>query len=294
MAATIVIVAIALLYRVSAENFSTTMILPDFFFAAPNARSFSGEMTVTGSTTYYTLNCEPSNYDFWPGPIGCNDYSYTFSASSAITQYLMPDINLGGGYPFTVAPLQSFNQTVTIDCGPLNPVSTAQCMYTSLYNNENADDKSIISPNIVTKTNLKYESALYAVFFTTTTSTTTAAAAADAAAAAISTPLNFVASSTATTTTIPSPTFNSYPPSSPTETTATTTNPPSSTTTSSMLSVSTPSPTAPPPSNLRSRFSIPIDVSIGVSVGVCVLTLSLLLIAVATISKIRGRTLREI
>ncbi len=292
MAAIIVIVTLALLYRVSAENSSTTMILPDFFFAAPNTRTFSGEMTVTGSTTYYTLNCDPNNYDFWPGPIGCNEYSYTFSASSAITQYLMVDVNLGGGYPFTIAPLQSFNQTVTIDCGPLNPVSTAHCMYTSLYNNENADDKSIISPTIVTKTNLKYESALYAVFFTTTTSTTIAAV---AAAAAISTPLNSVASSTATTTTTnPPPTITSYAPSSPTDTIATMTNPPSSTTTSSMLSKSTPSPTAPPTSNPRPGFSIPIDVSIGVSVGVCVLAVSLLLIAVATISKIRSRTLGEI
>ena len=284
MAAIIAIVTVALLYRVSAENFSTTMILPDLFFAAANTRSFSGEMTVTASTTYYTLNCEPDNYAFWPGPIGCNDYSYTFSASSATTQYQMPDYNLGGGYPFTIAPLQSFNQTVTIDCGPPNLNSTAQCMYTSLYNNENADDKSIISPTIVTKTDLKYESALYAVFFITTTSNTTAAA---AAAAAISSPLNFVPSSTATTATnLPSAIPSSL---STSTTTTTTTNPSSSTTTSSMPSESTPSPTAYLTSSLGARLGIPI----GVSVGVCALTVSLLLTAVAIINKFRRRIFGE-
>ncbi|KAL9137311.1 MAG: hypothetical protein Q9175_001492 [Cornicularia normoerica] len=203
MAAIAFLVAIGLLCYASAENVSTPLLLPNglfngfngFLFSDLTIQTFIGQMAVTDSTTYYTLDCGSTAISFWPGPDGCiNSNSYTFSASSANTRFLMPN--------------------VTINCGPTNTASTAHCVYTTLYNSESKGDISITSPTIVTQHSTETDSTLYPVFFPTT------------AAAAATTSLISEASSISTTnlgpTITPPPTVSSSPPTS-TPTTAPTT-----------------------------------------------------------------------
>lgn len=94
MAAVTFFTAIALLCYASAQNSSTTLLLPDglFWVTPPSPQTFLGAMTVTDKTTYYTIDCGNFNDTlFWPGSSGCaNNNSYTFSADAANTQYLMP------------------------------------------------------------------------------------------------------------------------------------------------------------------------------------------------------------
>lgn len=99
MAAIAFFVAIGLLCYASAENVSTPLLLPNglfngfngFFYGDLTIQTFIGQMAVTDSTTYYTLDCGSTASSFWPGPDGCiNSNSYTFSASSANTRFLMP------------------------------------------------------------------------------------------------------------------------------------------------------------------------------------------------------------
>lgn len=95
MVATLFIVAVALLWHVSAEKISTSLLVPNGLILSPVGpiTKFTGEMTVTDTTTYYTIDCD-SSPAFWPGPDACNvndtGKSYTFSASSATTRFLMP------------------------------------------------------------------------------------------------------------------------------------------------------------------------------------------------------------
>ncbi|CAF9942897.1 MAG: hypothetical protein ALECFALPRED_010205 [Alectoria fallacina] len=185
----------------SAQNISTSFLLPDIlFWGYPESQAFVGETAVTGSKTYYTVNCGANDTNFWPGPYGCApNNSYTFFADSKNTQFLIRSVNLGQ-YPLpNTAPiatwLEAFNQTITINCGPLSP-QAQYCETSSLYNNEDYDDKSIISSTIVTQTATVLETSLYPVVFT-------AAAAATAAA----TPSNALASSTNPAT--PTPTASS-------------------------------------------------------------------------------------
>ena len=97
MVATFIIVAIALLWHISAENISTSLHIPNGLilspFIGPAKTGFTGEMTVTGTTTHYTVAC-PTAPAFWPGPDGCHrnstHFSYTFSAIAATTRFLVP------------------------------------------------------------------------------------------------------------------------------------------------------------------------------------------------------------
>ncbi|CAD6570150.1 MAG: hypothetical protein ASARMPRED_003507 [Alectoria sarmentosa] len=210
MAAVALFTAIALLCcsHASAQNVSTSFLLPDIlFWGYPESQAFVGETAVTGSKTYYTLNCGANDTNFWPGPNGCPNNSYTFFADSKNTQFLIRSVNLGQ-YPLpNTAPiatwLEDFNQTITINCGPLSP-QAQYCETSSLYNNEDDDDKSIISSTIVTQTATELVTSLYPVVFTPAT----------AAAAAAATPSNAFASSTTTTTTNPTPTTSSGAPKS--------------------------------------------------------------------------------
>lgn len=81
-----------LIYRVSAINATTSIILPDgLFWGYPAPQSFVGQSTVIGSITAYTINCGMDDTPFWPGPNGCDsNNSYTFSAAHATTRFLIP------------------------------------------------------------------------------------------------------------------------------------------------------------------------------------------------------------
>lgn len=92
------VIAIAgLLFRVSANNYTTTMLIPNGMFDPyPSLQTFVGKSTVSNTITYYTVNCGPDDTNFWPGPYGCDaSNSYTFSASSDLfnqedTQWTLP------------------------------------------------------------------------------------------------------------------------------------------------------------------------------------------------------------
>ncbi len=93
MALTAIFMAVALLHHASAQNITTSMIIPDgLFYPYATLQTFVGEMTVTGRATYYTLDCGNSTeFNFWPGTLGCiNNNSYTFSADAANTRFLLP------------------------------------------------------------------------------------------------------------------------------------------------------------------------------------------------------------
>lgn len=84
----------SLVFSVSADNYTTTMLLPDMlFWSTPVLQTFVAVSTVSSSTTYYILNCGPNDTYFWPGPNGCiNNNSYTFSkVPSAVTQYVLQE-----------------------------------------------------------------------------------------------------------------------------------------------------------------------------------------------------------
>lgn len=74
--------------------------------------------------------------------------------------------------------------SMTVNCPPANANSTANCVWTSLYNNENTADSSIISSTLVTKSATSLESSFYPMIITA------------AVAAAAATPVNTLASPT--------------------------------------------------------------------------------------------------
>ena len=102
-------IAIAILRCASAvstdnSNYTTTFVLPDqLFYPYPDSTTFVGQMTINSSTTYYTVNCGQDDSNFIPYP--CSDGpSYTFSASSATTQYLIPEYEIPLRPPVSVPP----------------------------------------------------------------------------------------------------------------------------------------------------------------------------------------------
>ena len=93
MVATLLLAAVALLWHVSAEKISTTLLIPNGLILPPflgpaTKTGFTGEMTVTDTTTYYTVAC-PTSPAFWPGPDACDsnstNHSYIFSVNVAMT-----------------------------------------------------------------------------------------------------------------------------------------------------------------------------------------------------------------
>ena len=90
-ASALFIIITVLLPRVLANNVTTPFLLPDGIFNwNPSPQTFVGQYKITGSTTYYTLNCGPSDRPFWPGPNGCDgNNSYTFSADPTSTRFLL-------------------------------------------------------------------------------------------------------------------------------------------------------------------------------------------------------------
>lgn len=91
MAARVFCIAL-LIFRVFADNVTTSLILPDgLFWGYPASQTFVGQSTVIGSVTVYTINCGSRDTPFYPGPYGCdNNNSYTFSAAHATTHFLIP------------------------------------------------------------------------------------------------------------------------------------------------------------------------------------------------------------
>ena len=84
--------ALAILCCASADSVSTSVLLPDgLFYPSPTPQDFVGEVTVTSSATYYTLNCALASNFANLGEDCCSDNSYTFSESSANTQYILPE-----------------------------------------------------------------------------------------------------------------------------------------------------------------------------------------------------------
>ena len=91
MAFTAIFMSVALLHYASAQNITTSIIIPDgLFYPYAIPQTFVGEMTVTGRATYYTVGCgNYSEVNFWPGTSGCINNSYTFSANSDNTRFLL-------------------------------------------------------------------------------------------------------------------------------------------------------------------------------------------------------------
>lgn len=80
-------------YAEAQQGVSTSLLLPNGLFSAgyySNPPTFLGEVTVTKSTTYYTLDCNAgaAASEFHP-QYECNGNSYTFSEDPASTQYLV-------------------------------------------------------------------------------------------------------------------------------------------------------------------------------------------------------------
>ena len=84
--------AVAILFCAADDSVTTSILLPNGLFRDENfpKPTFVGEVTVTGSTTCYTLDCAAGGAAtyFYPGDRGCPGESYTFSELSSSTQYL--------------------------------------------------------------------------------------------------------------------------------------------------------------------------------------------------------------
>ena len=85
--------AVAILCCTADDSVTTSLLVPDGLFATEQSfekPTFVGQVTVTRSTTLYTLDCDAGGAGtyFHPGDSGCTDNSYAFSEVSASTQYL--------------------------------------------------------------------------------------------------------------------------------------------------------------------------------------------------------------
>ena len=85
--------AVAILCCAADDSVTTSLLIPDILFTSDHSfekPTFVGQVTVTRSTTFFTLDCSAgvaATY-FFPGDDECYDSSYTFSEVSATTQYL--------------------------------------------------------------------------------------------------------------------------------------------------------------------------------------------------------------
>ena len=95
MIAIALFVAAVMLSRASAENESTSLLLPNGLFSFDQSfepPTFVGQVTVIISTTYYTLDCSAGGAAIYFTPTyECIDSSYTFSEITASTQYLIDE-----------------------------------------------------------------------------------------------------------------------------------------------------------------------------------------------------------
>lgn len=94
MAAIAFLSVVALLHHASAQNITTQILLPNalWYQGQSENQSFVGEVSTSGISTYYTIYCDWNNSYFDPGPVACfPSNSYTFSANSENTKYLLPE-----------------------------------------------------------------------------------------------------------------------------------------------------------------------------------------------------------
>ena len=85
--------AIAIVCCAADDSVTTSLLIPDGLFTTDDSfekPTFVGQVTVTRSTTFYTLDCSAGGAGtyFYPGDDGCSDHSYAFSEVAASTQYL--------------------------------------------------------------------------------------------------------------------------------------------------------------------------------------------------------------
>lgn len=94
MSAAVIFTLIAILCEASADNATTSLLIPDGLFdPGPKLQTFFGRLTVSDRATYYTLDCgDYRNFDvnFYPGELGCTDNSYTISADASNTRFVLP------------------------------------------------------------------------------------------------------------------------------------------------------------------------------------------------------------
>lgn len=87
--------AVAVLRCAADDSVTTSLLLPAGLFSEDSFQkpTFVGQITVTRSTTWYTVDCSAGGAAtyFYPGNTGCSDNSYTFTEISASTQYLFED-----------------------------------------------------------------------------------------------------------------------------------------------------------------------------------------------------------
>ncbi|KAL9133634.1 MAG: hypothetical protein Q9175_005186 [Cornicularia normoerica] len=164
MIAVTFLAAFAILSAEAQQSVSISLLLPDgLFYPSPPLQppTFVGQVTVTRSTTYYTLDCNgPTSFN----PGDCTDGSYTFLEISSNTQYLVESISdfleaapasgTGAASSSTYEVLQIW----TINCGPSPFGTSSGAVCTSTYT---ADEDTT---SIYTTTST--ESSFYPVFFT--------------------------------------------------------------------------------------------------------------------------------
>ena len=86
--------AVAIICCTSAVNVTTSLLLPDGLMATDQPLqklTFTGQVIVTKSTTYYILDCLAPGVEAYFAPVtsGCSDSSYTIAEISASTQYIL-------------------------------------------------------------------------------------------------------------------------------------------------------------------------------------------------------------
>ena len=88
--------AVAILCCAADDSVTTSLLIPDGLFTTDRSfekPTFVGQVTVTRSITFFTLDCSAGGAAtyFYPGVYGCTENSYTFSEVSASTQYLLEE-----------------------------------------------------------------------------------------------------------------------------------------------------------------------------------------------------------
>ncbi|KAF6224422.1 hypothetical protein HO133_010999 [Letharia lupina] len=163
-------IVLALIGHASASIVSTNVLLPAWLFnPEPTGATFTGQISTSLGTTYYTLDC---NYEFtnFVGQGGqCRYNGYTFSATSSTTAYVLSSVSLAKSDGSN--SLQAFQQAITIHCGPVGYANIASCTSTYLSNIEDPEDEITAdesASNAIYSTVIIVgpESTLYPFFFT--------------------------------------------------------------------------------------------------------------------------------
>ncbi|KAM0795291.1 hypothetical protein BDR22DRAFT_826147 [Usnea florida] len=135
---------------------TTTILLPSALFtSAPLRQNFSGFISSSSSTTFYTVWPNPQNNftDFGPNFVTHYNWSgYPFSASAAGTQFVWQDLTIN--CPPTITSFKPVCTTTSIDLDKTNPPSyntlTEPSFYTiELLNHQATDQTPSTSPKLL-------------------------------------------------------------------------------------------------------------------------------------------------